>query len=233
MEIISAKKRIAEEKAIELIEQRVKELGKKNEIILGITGGRSVQGIYKKFIKAEIPWNKIHIFMVDERCVPVMSEESNYRMARELFMNELVNSGKLSENNVHPFRFSHGENQTAVARYQEEFEKYAKAFDIVILGAGEDGHVASLFPNHSILNDSRGFIFVKKSPKPPNERITASRKLLQASDTSFLLFFGKGKKQAYRNFRDNDVSLSDCPAKLVQIIKNSYVLTNISKIEVL
>src|SRR6056300_645964 len=98
----------------------------------------------------------------------------------------------------------------------------------MLLSAGEDGHIASLFPDHIATNsDDAYYILVKDSPKPPPLRISISRKLLLRSGSVILLFYGSAKEKALQKFKDDQTAPSACPAKYCNKIVNSYLLTDL------
>jgi 6-phosphogluconolactonase len=229
MKIITADKKEIEKIAANLISKKIKEiLKKKSKVILGIVGGNSVIGVFKKLRTQNIPWKKVHIFMVDERIVKITNKESNFKIAKDNFIQYLIDKGKLLKDNVHPFILERKKDY-GLKEYVSIFKKHAKKFDIVLLSSGPDCHIASLFPNYTIKNNSNYFILVKNSPKPPKLRITASKKLLLKSKIAILLFIGQNKKQAYNKFLNKNTTLEECPAKLINHINESYLLTNIKK----
>lgn len=193
-------------------------------VVLAIAGGRSVVPIFQLLPSTDgIPWNKVHIFMVDERVVPLDHQDSNYRLARENFIDELVNNGQLPKENVHPFTLEDG-----VDLYSEELKAFGGCFDLVLLSAGEDGHIASLFPDHpGLRNRSEAYIEVPDSPRPPLLRISASHRLLMRSKMAILLFNGQAKKQALKAFNSPGIHFKKCPAKIIRSIPESYLLTDI------
>lgn len=227
MQLITSKKEVLEDKAVKIMAETISKLNRitsKKHILLGIPGGRSVQGVFEK-LKAEklnINWTKVHMFFVDERFVSLEDGKSNYKLAKDSFLDYLVKSKKLPKQNIHPFYYKKG-----ISNYENEFNKFGDHFDIILLGVGEDSHVASLFPDYSINDNSEWLIHIKNSPKPPKERMSASRKLLEKSDTSILLFFGETKKQAFEDFKNKKISVNKCPAKLVKNVEKSYVLSDI------
>ncbi|MAG38243.1 6-phosphogluconolactonase [Candidatus Pacearchaeota archaeon] len=224
MRLIFGNKDLMEKRATHLIESKIKALlEEKEHVVLGIPGGTSVPGIFKRFLDSKIPWKKVHIFLVDDRKVAIFDSESNFKLARSSFLKELLEKRKIKKENIHAYNF-----QEPVSKYTKELKKYGGKFDIVLLSAGEDGHVASLFPKHrSIKSSSPYYIDVKNSSKPPKDRISASYSLLTKSKLSILLFFGEKKKEAYEKFINPKLKVKDVPAKLVNRIKESYVLTNI------
>ena len=84
-----------------------------------------------------------------------------------------------------------------------------------MLGVGEDGHVASIFPNHqSVATSDFGYIKVTKAPKPPSDRVSITPSVILFAKTIFLFFIGKSKRQAYDEFLYINTKLEDCPAKI-------------------
>lgn len=199
-----------EQKAANLIEEKINLL-LKEKIILGFPGGTSVSGILQNLAKKNLNWEKIHIFLVDERITPD-KKETNFHIINENFLRKI----EIPKENIHRF-----EN---LEKYNEEFKSLFEYFDIILLSSGEDGHVASLFPQGVLHGEN--FIKIDNSPKPPSTRMSASLKLLEKSKISFLLFFTKNKKQAYKKFLDESVALEDCPAKLVNETEESYVFVD-------
>jgi 6-phosphogluconolactonase len=196
----------------------------KENVVLGIPGGRSVQGIFAWLRKeTRMPWKQTHVFLVDERIVALDHSDSNYRLARESFIDALVEQGALPKENTHSFRKEFG----SIA-YQKELHKFGGRFDIVLLGVGEDCHIGALFPKHHSIGDtSSGFITMQDAPKPPAERMTASRALLLQSEVALALFIGEQKRAAYEQFlRDGPVEA--CPARLVKQIQNAHVITDLA-----
>ncbi len=188
----------------------------KGYAVLGLPGGRSIKHFFP--VLKKLPWQKLHLFMADERLVPVNDKESNFRLLKEGFIDGIF----IPKENLHPF-IMEKEKDCGAGRYTEELLKYG-GFDAAILGVGEDGHVAGLFPNYTINNMQKGFFVFHDSPKPPKDRMTASRKLLEGAKLIALLFVGEPKRNAYNMFFDNKIKVEQCPAKFA--IGKSIVYTN-------
>ena len=215
--------------ALEKFEEAVKAvLTEKKQCNIGLPGGSSLNGVFALLKhKLDLPWDRIHLFMVDERLVSITAPESNYRNAHAQFISVLTEKEVLPEDNVHTFFVQEFKNQ-AKRNYEREIEEQGGVFDILLLGSGEDGHVCSLFPNHAGLEDeSELTFFVDDSPKPPPERITISKKMFLKSKYAFIFFLGGAKQEAYNNFNDDKLTFKDCPAKLAKEIENCYVFTNL------
>lgn len=189
-------------------------LKKKKQVVLGVPGGRSVSGIFSLLNKKPLEWERIHLFLVDEHAVPI-GQENNYTLVRKQFPDKQVHPLLVTSNIEHDR-----------AAYQAELAACGAAFDIILLSAGEDGHVASLFPEHPALQDKENFILIHHAPKPPETRISASLPLLQNAHAAILLFFGQEKQQALENFTNTSISMRFCPAKLVLQIPRTLVITD-------
>lgn len=209
--ILEGSRKNLEKSAAKYLHDKIKEtLERKNSAVLGIVGGRSVQGILENLSEKKLDWKNIHIFMADERFIPITDEESNFYVVKK----------SLKHGIFHPFDYKKN-----ISEYQKEFDKFGGKFDIVVLSSGEDGHTASLFPNHeSIKNSSESFIKVDNSPKPPKDRMSASRKLISTAKHAVLIFFGEGKKDAYEKFADEKIGVEKCPTKIFNEIEDGIVL---------
>jgi len=183
--------------------------------VLGLVGGRSVGGIYHNLAALDLPWEKLHIFLADERLVPPTSPESNFRLVREDLLSDAIASGP-------------ADPRPGIAAYGAALDAQGGRFDAVVLSAGEDGHCASLFPGHpSIDDEGERFILVGNAPKPPALRLSASRRLLQRSALGLVVFYGEEKRAALARFRDPAVGVRDCPSKLLAAIEKACLLTDL------
>ena len=228
--IISNKcRRALAKSAVETIAESVRRiLSHKERVVIAIPGGRSVAEIFEEFKNTDlIHWEKIHIFMVDERLLDIDSPDSNYRNAYELFLSGLLKDKNIPLQNIHPFKYNSSAKDKGMKQYNEEFKKF-QPFDIVILGSGEDSHIAAVFPeHHSIKQEGNEYFMMYDSPKPPSERITSTKTMIGNADTAIVLFLGEGKKQALWNFKNPALSIIQCPAKIISKAKHSYAFTDI------
>ena len=173
---------------------------------VALSGGRIAQKFFTATVEQtkarKISFASVHFFWADERCVPPDNEESNFRLANEFLFAPL----KISESWIHRIR---GEDspETAVKTAESELRRVVPSdengqpvLDLIFLGMGEDGHVASLFPNTSaeMANSTRPFLAVENSPKPPLKRISMSYAVIAAAKNVWVLASGAGKEAALR-----------------------------------
>jgi len=173
---------------------------------VALSGGRITQKFFTATVAAEqtrkVSFDCVHFFWADERCVPPTDPESNFKMAQDLLFAPL----KIAAEKIHRLR---GEDspQVAVKIAEEEVRRITGSeheqqpgLDLIFLGMGEDGHVASLFPNApaKIVDISVPFLVVENSPKPPATRISLSYKAIFAARNIWILISGAGKAVALR-----------------------------------
>lgn len=203
-------------------------VARRGRAVLGLVGGRSVGGLYAALAAHDLPWERVHVFVADERLVPTTSPESNFRLVRDDLLAGPISRGRFPPANAHACEPDPAAPGPAVEKYGGELERLGGRFDAVVLSAGEDGHCASLFPGHPSIDDpGPGFILVEGSPKPPARRVSASRMLLGRSRLAILVVYGEEKRGALARLRDPALGVRDCPAKLVAAIERGYLLTDL------
>ena len=174
--------------AQEILNIAKKSISEKNCFSIVLTGGQSVLNLYKILSKSDSNWEKWHIYIGDERCVPMRHKDRNDQVINEIWLD----NSTISKNNIHFIQAELG-----LIEAQKEYEKVLKKidkFDVVLLSVGEDGHVASLFPNHSY-PDNKMVVIESNSPKSPKQRLSMSYKQLNKSNYIFKLLIGKSKQQ--------------------------------------
>ena len=194
---------------------------------VAVPGGRSAAGVFEAMRDEAVDWTRVHFFMVDERLVPIDHPDSNFRLLMEHLVVPLVKDGSMPAGNAHPFLLDTSVPDRGVRAYERVLAEQGFGFDVILLSAGEDGHVGALFPgHHSFADQHHGFLVMDDSPKPPPGRMTSSLSLLMTAEAAVLVFAGSGKGEAFRNFTDTSVPASLCPAKLVADFKDATVYTD-------
>ncbi len=169
---------------------------------VALSGGRIPKLLYKAIAKqaADISFNNVHFFWGDERVVPPTDEESNFKLAAARLFQAL----KIPDTQVHRILTERGE---AIAEQQAEEEICRIAslnncgqpiLDLVFLGMGGDGHVASLFPGDTEALESKAVYRAVTGPKPPPRRITLGFPALAAAREVWVLISGQSKAEALR-----------------------------------
>lgn len=148
-----------------------------------------------------VDWSKIHIWWGDERFVAADSSDRNANQARDAW---LANSS-IPDENIHEFPAeTSAVNLDAAARiFQKTLAELAPKFDLVLLGMGPDGHVASLFPGHEGKAYGAEVIAEADSPKPPAQRLSFSYEALNGADRIWFTVAGSDKAQAVREVIEN------------------------------
>ncbi len=186
----------------ELLEQVERERGAPRLAIPGGSALAAVAALRDRLGDSSDLWTSTKLTWVDERCVPVDSTDSNRGAAlRRGLLDDPDPCGVLP-------LFRDGETGArAVARVDTQLmERFASGLDVVLLGMGEDGHVASLFPGAPTPSGAR-VAHVTASPKPPPERITLTRAFLATAHHTVLLAAGEAKRCALERLKVGDPSL--------------------------
>ena len=176
--------------AADYLHQQITDCVSVNDIChVVLPGGTTPAHCIKLLAEKSLPWDQIHWYPGDERCYPVGHKERNDSMIESnLFAPER------SVKNLHPIPAELGPEQGAV-RYASLIDTVA-AFDIVVLGMGEDGHTASLFPGNVALNNKASVVPVYDSPKSPDERVSIGLDMLKYAGECIVIATGSGKKDA-------------------------------------
>ncbi|MCX6149346.1 MAG: 6-phosphogluconolactonase [Ignavibacteriales bacterium] len=203
----------------EFLKSKIEKIPDGNFFTMALSGGSTPKQIFKYISEnysGKINWNKIKLFWVDERCVPPDHIDSNYKMIYDSFLVKVP----IPEKNI--FRI-HGE-----ANPNEEAKRYAEiikdnvqrennvpSFDLVLLGLGEDGHTASIFPNQLGLFHSTDLCIVSKHPQTNQNRITLTGKIINNAKLIVFLVTGDNKARIASEIIEGQNSTKIFPAKLV------------------
>lgn len=163
----------------------------KNLFSLVLSGGGTPQRLYELFAELEMPWDRTHLFWGDERCVPPDHPDSNHHLARSAFISKVP----IPPDQVQ--RIPAEKGPAAADDYQQTLERFFEnrhpAFDLVLLGLGDDGHTASLFPGDPAVDEtSRLVAHVSAKPLP---RISLTLPALNRARCIAFLVSGDSKRQ--------------------------------------
>jgi 6-phosphogluconolactonase len=199
------KQSLAGSVAARFITKTVDILDEEGEANIVLTGGSVgigiLQAINDSTARDMVDWARVNFWWGDERWVPKNHPDRNERQAREALLDHV----SVPEANIHPFPASdEGDDlESAARRYAAELAAFAPfgaslpRFDITFLGVGSDGHIASLFPHQAGIREADATVLaVPNSPKPPPERLTLTRPVLNGSERIWLVLAGPDKASA-------------------------------------
>jgi 6-phosphogluconolactonase len=226
----------------DLTRKRAKEsIDERGFFALAIAGGSLIKMLQslkddddddEKDNKNKIEWEKWHVFWVDERCVKLEDEESNFGGANETLFKHV----NIPRENLHAiddslFEENKGASEPAAKAYDNMLKSLSKdilprdnqnnlpIFDLLLLGFGPDGHICSLFPNHELVkvNDDRWILPIADSPKPPPERITFSLPVVNNAKQKVFAVVGEGKAEMAKHIlEDANKTNGSIPAAMVE-----------------
>lgn len=184
---------------------------------LGIVGGRAIPGLLEQLVTIATPTKgEIRILWLDER----VHSDKNFVAALPALERLVAKGVHISWYPIVSTDARVAECEAAEALTQLD----EKRFDVIVLSAGEDGHIASLFPrNAALLSRKQSYVLVRDAPKPPPLRVSVSPALIRSAGSALLIFAGE-KKAAYVHFCDEKVSVKNCPAKLALAVKDLTVV---------
>lgn len=211
------------ELAIAFCEELLKLRKNQEQFNIALSGGSTPKIIFEelsKNYKDKFDWNEIHFYWGDERCVPPDDTESNYGMTKKYLLDHI----NIPRENIHRIK---GENDPVIEaeRYSDEIKILVNSknglpnFDLVMLGLGEDGHTASIFPDQMNLLHSEKICEVATHPSTGQKRITITGKVINNSRAVTFLATGERKSETLKKvLKEKDERL---PATYIQPFNGS------------
>lgn len=177
------------------VAQRVAELAAQAIAARGVfhvalAGGETPRRCYEKLRRLPVDWMHVQVYFGDERCLPAGDARRNDCMAREALLKHVA----IPPDNIHAIPAELGAREAAI-RYAAMLEN-AAPLDLALLGIGEDGHTASLFPGNPATSSTETAVPVFNAPKPPAERVSLGMGALNAARQRIFLAAGAGKRGA-------------------------------------
>lgn len=210
----------AAERIVSLITERVAASG---VCTMALAGGSTPKGLYERLaqepFRQQIPWEHVTVVWGDERYVPYDDPESSYRMAQEALLEHVP----IPKDNIIPVPTHFPTPDRAARTYHVMIEHVFEigGLDIVLLGMGDDGHTASLFPNHPALDAAADqfVVAVEDAPKPPPQRVSLTLSTINRAAHVIFLVTGEGKAAAVKTVlspSQNPDQTATLPAQRVQ-----------------
>jgi 6-phosphogluconolactonase len=196
------------------IERAHQAVNTRSRFDVALAGGSTPAELYRALARADPapPWDRTQLWFGDERWVPPAHPDSNYRMAHETLLGPVG----LSDARVHRVE-TELEPDVAASRYEDEmraaFPAGVPRFDLVLLGVGEDGHTASLFPDTAALDERVRLVAANWVPKLAAHRITFTFPVLEAARTIWVLAVGERKAAIVREVLEGPVDPRRLPVQ--------------------
>lgn len=216
VEVLADKSALVErghEIVLELISSTIEAQGR---FTIALAGGSTPQPLYAALAEDSLPWSKIHVFWGDERYVPADHPDSNELMARNAWLDKI----EIPPSNVHPMETT-GENPQQDAQRHEaalkEFFDMSQGFprfDLILLGMGDDGHTASLFPHTEALEEKERWVTVGNKDGQP--RLTFSIPLINQAKCVLFLVAGENKRTALQHIFASQGDATAYPSRQIQ-----------------
>jgi 6-phosphogluconolactonase len=216
---------LAEKFAEEMVNMIKESADQKKFFTIALSGGSTPELLFQilgeKYAET-IPWQYVHFFWGDERCVPSGNIESNFGMAREKLLSKI----EIPAINVHRIK-GEDDPEGEARRYSEEIALFTlsregiPSFDLILLGLGEDGHTVSIFPGHLDLFNSDKICEVATHPASQQKRITFTGRVLNNATAVTFLVSGEKKAAVVEKMFKNDPLALNYPASYVVPVHGS------------
>jgi 6-phosphogluconolactonase len=190
---------------------------------MALSGGNTPRATYERLAKEPgVEWSKVAVFWIDERAVPAEDDRSNYRWAKE----SLLDKVPIPAEGVHRMPGDAKDLEQAARDYEALLRKTLRktdavpSFDVVVLGVGDDGHTASLFPGEATVEiTDRLVVAVPAKPPSREARLTVTAPVIENARSVFILAVGKAKQPALERVWSTSGSIRETPARVIRSIR--------------
>lgn len=211
---------VARAAADRLIEIAREAIGERGRFAVALAGGSTPKRAYELLasddFKDRLDWSKVHIFFGDERCVPPDDAESNYRMVNEAMLSHIA----IPPENIHRMQ-GMGDAVANARLYEDELRTYFNdaewpAFDLVLLGMGDDGHTASLFPGSPALHEQEAWVAANWVEKFRAYRITLTAPAINHAAHVIFLVTGESKAERLAEVLTGERAPEQLPSQSIE-----------------
>lgn len=214
---LSALSRAAAEESVQVAVERVNSAGRCTIVLSGGHTPRAMYQLWAEDYRERIPWTRIHLYWGDERYVSPDDPRSNYRMVREALLEHVP----IPPQNVNPMPMQFKNPEEAARAYEAtlrmDFPEAWPEFDLILLGAGPEGHTASLFPHSPALNVKDRWVVAVRAPAEPPQRLSLTLPVLNHGHNVLFLVCGAEKRDALHHaWQTTGQGLPECPVSMVQ-----------------
>lgn len=217
VEILSDKAALVQRSLELVLEKFHQSIAERNRFTLALSGGSTPKPLYEAMATQDLLWDKVQVFWGDERYVPPDHPDSNEGMARKAWLNHVP----IPAANIHAMPTDAADPTVAAQRYEQELQQVFQiqpgeipALDVILLGMGDDGHTASLFPHTEALQVHDRLITVGNKDGQP--RITFTAPLINQARCVIFMVAGASKQAALAQIFAPDADSSAYPSRLIQ-----------------
>jgi len=211
---------LSEEAADLIVKLSQEAVEKHGRFLLALSGGQSPGPLYERLAKTpyrdQIPWKQTWVFWSDERYVPLTDARSNAGMAMELLLRQVP----IPEDQILPVYNESTNAEKAAAEYEAAIFRItgreAQRFDLIMLGCGEDGHTASLFPGSPVIDEKNALVAAVQSPTGDMKRVTMTLPLLNQSRAVLFIVHGQAKAEIVWQIHEDRTDSTQLPAQLIR-----------------
>jgi 6-phosphogluconolactonase len=189
-----------------LLEESVSARG---DAAIALVGGSTPRPVYAELARRALPWDRLRVYFGDERAVPPDDPESNYHMACETLLAHVP----IPASQVHRMDAEAADPEAAARAYELVLPE---RLDLLLLGIGEDGHTASLFPGSPVVAERERRVRFVVGPKPPPRRLTITPPVIAAARATVMLAAGAAKAAAVARALEGPDDPARCPACLAR-----------------
>ncbi len=216
---ILADKAALVQRALELVVEHIhRAIDQRGQCSIALAGGSTPKPLYELLAaQPSLPWDYLHIFWGDERYVPPDHPDSNEGMARRAWLDRIA----IPPENIHPMPTTAASPLAAAELHEQQLQDFFQCqsglfpnFDIILLGMGDDGHTASLFPHTPVLHVSDRLVAVGNKDGQP--RLTFTAALINQARCVIFLVSGANKQPALRQVFADDGDAIAYPSRLIQ-----------------
>lgn len=201
------------------VELSEKSIQKHDKFVVALSGGSSPKAIFNLLATQEyadkIEWSKVYFFWVDERWVSLADEKSNFKMTLEALLDKVP----VDENHVFPMYKDGVEPEDYAKEYEAQIRKVLGnegVFDFILLGMGDDGHTASLFPGKKILHEKEKWVDAYYLKPQEMYRITLTEPIINKAENILVVAFGESKKHALNEVLNGEYNPELYPIQLIE-----------------
>jgi 6-phosphogluconolactonase len=211
---------VAQEAATRMARALRNAVAKSGRAAMALSGGNTPRDAYALLAKESgIDWTKVNLYWVDERAVPPTDDRSNYRWAKVT----LIDASGIAPARVHRMPADAPDLDLAARDYEKAIRAEVEldgdgipAFDVVILGVGEDGHTASLFPGERTVDEQDRLVAAVPASGAREARLTLTPPALEHAKQLFILAVGAGKRPALERVWSSHGNIHETPARVVR-----------------